>query len=290
MIRMSDGHWRHALVLMLLAAALLGTFLGTRIGAQPDDGNATLDRARARMYRKSSAEVWSAVPETLKAMNLTQPRLAAGQQFVIAWSMMPLGQPRERRSELRVFVSPFAEPARVYVGSIMRDRDPENPRMERLRYNAGELEAEFFRALERRIGEPGENIPVRADTRAAAARRLLGGAGDAHPCLTRLEQDDSPALDPENGVSAPQKIPESDVTPVGALGNLKKQPPAPVRVEATITEDGAVIGSRVLRGQADERYTNAVLDVMSLWHYRPVTVDGCRVPARITLAVNPSPK
>lgn len=58
---------------------------------QPDDLEGTLPVTRARMYRASSAAVWRAVPDALKAVNLVTPQLVAASQLAVAWQMMPMG-------------------------------------------------------------------------------------------------------------------------------------------------------------------------------------------------------
>src|SRR5262245_34147441 len=127
----------------LVGVLILAAF-AIAAGRQQDDEKATLNTMRARMYRLSSAEVWRAVPDALKAINVVFPKVNAARQYAVAWTFQPIAKPKAQRSELRVFVSPFAEPARVYVGSIMRDPPPDGGPGERVRYNAGELEQSFF--------------------------------------------------------------------------------------------------------------------------------------------------
>jgi hypothetical protein len=256
-----------------------------------DDRDATLSLNRARMYRVPSAEVWRAVPNVLKSMNLATPKVSASIQFAIAWQLLPMGLPKERRSELRAFVSPFAEPARVYAGSIKRTPSPDDPRAQVVQYNTGELEAAFFTALEKAVGEQGHAIPVRADLRAAAAHRLLGAAADADPCMKRLEDDEPPVLGAEGGVAAPLKLPDSDVPPVYPSAVRRRSVGAEARIDVTIAEDGAIIGARLINADAaDEAFTTAIVGAASLWHYRPSRVGGCNVPVRLTLAVQLSKK
>ena len=240
---------------------------------------------RARMYRASSATVWRAVPDALKAANLAPPQIVSASQLAIAWPMLPMG-PRERKSELRVFVSPFAEPARVYVGSVMRTPSPDDSRMLIVRYNTGELEASFFTALEKIVGEAGQPISTRVERRVEAVRALLGAAAASDACLARLEADEPPALGPDGGVSAPLKIPESDAIPVVPTGKQRDRVGREARIDATVTEDGAIVGARLIRtAAADEAFEAAVVGAASLWHYRPANIDGCHVPVRMTLAV-----
>lgn len=265
------------LVLALIATAAM---------PQPGDPDATFDKTRARMYSASSAAVWRAVPEALKAMNLVPATTAAASQFVVASSLFPAGLRKEQRSELHVFVSPFAEPARVYAGSVMRSPSPDAARLVIVRYNTGELESAFFSALERIVKEAGQTIPMSSERRAAAARGLLGAAADADPCLARLESDEPPALGPEGTVAAPLKIPESDVTPVVPAGKQRDRVGREARIDTTVTEDGAIAGARLINTAAtDEAFAGAVLGAASLWHYRPAKVGGCHVPVRLTLAV-----
>jgi hypothetical protein len=268
---------------------LLAPAIDARIAQPPDDPAATLGRTRARMYRLRSADVWRAVPDALKSASVVFPKINAASQFATAWSIEPMTRPRERRSELRVFVSPYAEPARVYVSSIMRDPDPGDSRNDIVRYNAGELESAFFTALEKAIGQPGEPIPMAAPARAALAHRLLGAAADTDVCLKRLEDDEPLGMNPDGGVMAPQKIKDSDAIPVYAGGKPRDRNAGQPRIDATITEDGALIPVRLIQtGTTEAAFTAAVLGAASLWHYEPVKIDGCNVPVRLTLAVEPA--
>lgn len=273
-------------------AALVVAAFASGIARQPsDDRDVMLDRMRARMYPLRSADVWRVVPEVLKSANLVFPKIVPDSQFAVAWTLQPMTQPKERRSELRVFVSPFAEPARVYVGSIMREPVPDDPRTERTRYNTGELEKAFFEALERTIHQQGELIPVNAGQRAAMAHRLLGATADADRCLARLEADEPPAFDSERGLIAPLKIAESDAPPVYQGGKQRGRGSGEARIDATVTEDGAIMGAHLINAASnDDALADAVLGAASLWHYRPARVGGCSAPVRLTLAIKLSPK
>lgn len=254
--------------------------------AQPGDPDALVDETRARMYPMPSAEVWRVVPQALKAINLAFPRTIASAQFAIAWQLQPMNLPQERRSELRVFVSPYAEPARVYAGSIMREPSPDDSRILSVRYNTGELESAFFAALEKILGHPGERVPLDAGRRAATAHRLLGAAADSDPCLKRLEEDEPFGMNPDGGVMAPQKIPETEAVPVAPGRRPRDKAAGQPRIDATITEDGALVGARLVQmSSRDDAFASAVLGAASLWHYQPVKIDGCYVPVRLTLAV-----
>lgn len=245
----------------------LGTYVGKVTFTQ------RLPYAHARMYSRSSQDVWQEALEVVGALGHAEDVTDVESQILVTqWVRFDaalFGQPPPESAgpgqglpqefELHVFVSPFVEPARVHVGSV-------SVGLGNVRYNLGVAEQWFFRALERRLGERGQAIPTDARTHRWVASQLLGVPDS---CL-----DSSPT----DGTA--QQTPTS-LTVVPAISARPLSADSVVALEVVVSLDGAVTASRaveVAESDTDGMVVAAATGAVSLWRYRPARSEECPVP------------
>jgi hypothetical protein len=258
----------------------------------PDAAADSIPASRARMYAVDSAKAWAAARALVAELGLKADKTAAAEQFLATkWApfrskqrpdLAVFSTPSGLESEdfqLHVFVSPFAEPARVYLGSVVqftgRPR-PDGPVQHSVAYSSGQVEDWFFAQLERKLGEAGRPIPTALGARGELARTLLGDR--AGPCL-------SPSR-PKGDLAPPEKIKESVVEVVYPPAEREAWHQALVVTQSTVSEDGGVFGERILGEAPPPQFQVSVLGAVSLLRYRPTRLGACPAPAITTYTVN----
>jgi len=244
---------------------------------------ASLPFANARSYDQTSDVVWRTAQDIVSEWGLTSSAQDDASQVLISeWK--PFGDFDESpffqslpslvmgdaelvplEFQLHLFVSPFVEPARVHVGSIIKTQDGQT---EYMHHSVGFIGAEFFRELERRLGDTGEGIPATA-------------IHETVPCpaesVTSAGTED---LNLENV----QRLADFEVfLPLLRSGVL-------VMLDATIAFDGSVTASRAISVNSsefdnDDVFGRAAQNVVSLWRYRPAQQAGCPVSVGATVAL-----
>lgn len=246
--------------------------------AAPAAAQETLALDRGRMYPLPASQVWQAARDTLAALGMKTDEMDAEHQLVITkfrgYGGGTVAGPtvpgyKAHRFQLHVFVSPFAEPARVHVGSLS-----ELTRMAggtSTMYAGGAAETWFLDALDRRLGAPGRAIPVDAGARASLAAELGG-----KPCAAR-----------EGQVASPEIIRLSEVKlvyPPRAAADAHK---GVVGLEFQVGEDGAIYGMRVASdSNPDQQFRHAALGMASVLRFTPGQRDGCPIPVNINWTIN----
>jgi TonB family protein len=259
---------------------------------------------RARLYPRPSREVWAHVLTLLKDVGFTTDHVDRDAQVVITkWQGVdrssPSGMPdfnlpspyAAQRFQLHLFVSPYAEPARVYVGAIViannkrADSDWSQKverQYDRRYYDLRVIEAWILDKLSEKVGAAGQPIPRNVRKRAMLTQSLLTAGSEAR-CVERLAAGTPP---PANGaeISQPKRVEITAVQPVFPGGDLDKGRSAVVRVEGTLMEDGSIWELKALdAGEPDTEFFAAAVHATSLWRFNPTRVDGCPVPAVITV-------
>lgn len=133
-------------LLLFGVVAVSGLFLTRTAVAQDPPAATVFPSWMARMYLRPNAVVWNAVQSVLKNSKLRTARVDNRRQFVTTQSVdldpgrfgfgVEVLRPRPNvgldvvsqgmgfaRAQLLILVSPFVEPARVYVGSIVDARN-----------------------------------------------------------------------------------------------------------------------------------------------------------------------
>lgn len=245
----------------------------------------SLPYSNARAYRQSSEMVWETVQEVADAWGLkTDTKDGPSHLLVSDWKRfsdfngspffqaMPTlpadgAQLVPAEFQLHLFVSPFVEPARVYVATVLRTDFEQN---RYVHHGVGFAATEFFRELEARLGSTGTTIPV-------------ASSSGSNPCLAT------------RGVGSPTAD-AVDLTPVRRLTDFEflypsVQSEALVILDVTIGFDGAVVASRVVSVNGaeitpPEVFAQAAKNIVTLWRYRPAERDGCPVSVMATVVMS----
>ncbi len=257
----------------------------------------------ARMYRGSSSEAWAAVQRIFadarikiatrdeKHHHLESAWIARDAALAPNSKTMGLPPPwRLRRYRLMAFVSPWVEPARIYLGSIVEvelepaaaalKRPANEPTQSRL-YNLDQPREWFFDRLEAVVG-PLQRVPVSAIKR----KRLAEDLGGSNPgCLgERLTATRPPG---PGSVKPPEKFFTS--VPLYPANVVNRRDTGQIGLEVWILEDGGTMPVRVIQrpGRSDEMLL-AASSAISLWRYSPAIINGCPVPTvmKVTTSFN----
>ena len=268
-----------------MVAAFLGGLVA--ISAHPVGAGqlTSLPYSDARAYRQSSEMVWETVLEVADAWGLKTAATDGPSHVLVSnWKRFsdfdgsPFFQsvptlPADGAQlvpvefQLHVYVSPFVEPARVHVATVLRTELEQN---RYVHHGVGFAATEFFRELEARLGSAGATIPADSST-------------GSNPCLA-MRETGSPTT---GGV---------DLTPVRRLTEVDVLYPAVesealVILDVTIGFDGAVVASRVVSVNGAEivrpdLFAQAAENLVSLWRYRPAARDGCPVSVMATVVMS----
>ena len=249
-----------------------------------------LPRWRARMYTLPSRQVWDTALATFKQLGIGVKEVDRDAQAAFTSMtdldrrMMPvpdMPSPYLPRSvQFHVFVSPFVEPARVYIGSVVKADNRLEPHLSGFVYGVRALEDWLFARLEARLGQTGHAMPDSAIARAALARSL-GGPPPVDGCGT-----DPP---PHGPITEPLPIKITRVQPIypGKEGYV----PAAVTVMATLLEDGAIVEARPLANSGPTvQYAQSAVEAVRLWRYRPTRLGECPIQTVMTVQVNFHPR
>jgi len=269
--------------------------LGPTAGQAVAEGSRAgdLPRWRARMYALPSRQVWDAALATLKRAHLGITEIDRGAQAAVTAmsdfdrAKMPLpelpARYQPRKVQFHMFVSPFAEPARVYVGSILQVDDSFAPDMTAYLYGVPGLEGWLFGELEAVLGQGGRTMPATPEAREALAQSLgasasssgCAGVGGSVPAGAQVKE--------------PQPIKITRVQPV--YPGKGEYAGGIVKVEATLQEDGSIVGARALQNAGPSaQYARAAVEAVRLWRYRPTRVGDCPMQIVMTVRVEFRPR
>jgi TonB family protein len=173
-----------------------------------------------------------------------------------------------RRFQILVFVSPYAEPARVYVASLVQvERETGGKLEKRTVYNMPAPSTWLLREFSKHLGDGGSVMPDSAAARAALADQLRkdGSTPGCSPSVAAVKP------------TPPVKF--FDVTPTYPARLLAERHRGQVRYEFDIQEDGAVQFSRFLdpADPADQPFLDATRAALAFWRFEPARLGGCPV-------------
>jgi len=241
---------------------------------------------RTRLYPVGSAAAWSSLRAVLKKQGIRIGESDQKAQVLVTAETRfdpdtgpsaPVldGRYRPRTFRLHLFVSPFSEPARVHVGSIVEAADQLEPRFTRYVFGLPALHEWLFDRLEEDLGRPGVPMP-RGESERKALARLLGTPETPCPDDSRLLPTDSPI--------APEPIKVSRFEPI--YPGRADSAPGRVKVTATLLEDGAVVDVRPTENTGPSaQYAHSAAEAVRLWRYRPARLGDCPIPIIMTVSV-----
>jgi TonB family protein len=244
-----------------------------------------------RLFSTRSQEAWEVVHKRMKELGLSPDKTdRASQATLTKWQevgakgleWLPAVMLEEpyvaKRIRFVVFVSPFAEPARVSIGSLIETEDRRSATSRALVYNSSTANRALMSEISTALGEDGLPIPGDRDERRKLALSVLKDR--ATDCLRQETPVKGAKLTP------PRKITLSNFDIVYPTPAQATRTEATIRVEFQILEDGTVTGLRSLDGPIGQQLEAAVFGAVSLLLFTPAMLDECHVPTVVTNQVN----
>ena len=247
----------------------------------------TYPMSKARMYPIASEELRAGLKGLMKELKFKLlvrkdslgvyvtrwMRLDSAKQFPALRPFQDLPGAVPVSAKLHIFVSPFAEPARIYISTMVDSTVGKS-------YNSGHIENWFYGQLEERLGLTGAAIPKTPKHRWTLATKLTG-ATEPDPCAAVVPLDPT-AEDRRN----PAILPETRIRPIFPDNMTREQENIGVHLRARIYEDGSVGDMDLVRSNSSQPgFARAAADTVSFWRYRPAMVDGCPVAVYFDILV-----
>ena len=256
--------------------------------AQTSNSGAASER---RLFSVRSHQAWEVVRKRLNELGLSPDKTDGASQAVLTkWrevgakgvEWLPAATLPEpyvaKRIRFLVFVSPFAEPARVSIGSLIEATDRSTSASRAVVYNGSDVNRTLMREIAKALGEDGLPIPTDREERRKISLSVLKDAAD--DCLRR-------GAPPKGAkVTAPRKIPVSVFEVLYPAQALAASTEGTVRVEFVILEDGTVSDIRVLDRSLGRQLEASAIGAVSLLLYSPAKLNECAVPTIMTYSVH----
>ena len=235
-----------------------------------------------RLFSMRAREAWIAVQQRIDELGFTIDKIDRQHQVMLTkWravgdpraEWLPSGITREpyipTRIRYVIFVSPFAEPARISIGSIVEAKH-RGTALDALAYNPRPANVALMRELTKALGEDGQPLPADREGRRKLALSIL--KDEADECVR--ERVSLEGAKP----TRPQRIRLSEFellypAPAAAVG---KQ--GIVKLAFEIVEDGTVTNIRLLGTPPGADMEASAIGAVSLLLYTPAKVGNCRVP------------
>jgi TonB family protein len=273
--------------------AVVGSlWLSSAAGAQASDpGPGGGPASEARLFGLRSHAAWQRVEVRLKELGLSAAKVDRANQVAITnwrgvdakgmgWLRLPPLPKSYVADQVRfeVFVSPFVEPARVYVGSMMEVKDVLSGSGARATaYNLVELNRALMTELTTALEGEGVPIPRQIEQRRQLALSALGDEAD--DCLRQASHQKGGKITP------PSKVPVSKFDVIYPAGALEQRKAGTVRVMFILLEDGAVTDVRLQDPPLGDPFEASAMGAASLLVYSPGRLHGCPVPVNMTYTV-----
>ena len=245
----------------------------------------------ASMYAVPHAAAWQALLDVVTEAKLGIDERREAQGLLITKSVevsrdrFGVGPPDlpvpfdKAAVQFYVFVSPFAEPARVYVGSLVigssKAQVHDAPEASLVVYNSWALGTWLLARITQRLNVPAQLIPQTVDRRNALAQSLLPYV-DA--CLKPNRAHTGVVKDP---------VPIYRMDPVYPEDQLALRNTATVDVDGMVDEDGAFVPLRVRSDTpVSPTIEGAALAAAELWRFRPFQDGNCAAAGQITVELS----
>jgi len=278
------------IVELVMAAVVTGSFLvGSAQDAPSSDPEGRGVGSESRLFAMRSDDAWEVVQRRLKELGLGSERVDRTNQVVLtkwraldstelAWLPRPALSDAyvAKRVRFEVFVSPFAEPARVYVGSVVEGRHAMTS-APATAYNVRNVNQAVMGEIAKALGQDGRPIPSGGEERRRLALSLV--KEETNPCLRR----DWP---PAGGkATPPRKLAISEFEVLYPAAALEHRTEGAVQVLFTIQEDGGVTDVRVQGAPLGRQLEASAVGAASLLIYSPAKVDGCPISVLVSYTV-----
>lgn len=238
-----------------------------------------------RVFDISSEDAWRRVQDRLKELGLEADKTDGKNRLLLTkpvyfgdrrfeWLPRPkLSQEfASVRTRFEVFVSPFVEPARLYVGSVTEVHQTTGKVSQAILYNDPTVNTALLRQLARGLRQEGFPIPASREERQKVVAPLLKGRPDE--CAQRIESChvSSSRLD------KPERLALSEFEVVFPEQAAREKVEAPVVVQLDVSEDGAVVGGQVLGSRRGHQLEVSAAGATSLLVFSPLRLCGCPAP------------
>jgi TonB family protein len=247
--------------------------------------------SEGRFFAVGSNEAWALVQERLGSLGFSFDKIDRTNHVILTkWrgadakglEWLPAASLPEpyvaERFRFEVFVSPFAQPARVYVGSLVEARKAGPGSASATAYNVRNLNQALMGEIAKAVGQDGFPIPTPQDERRRLALSLLREGADA------CSKQESPP--PGAKITPPQKIRDSEFPVLYPPAALSEGVEGSVQVEFTVLEDGSVRDPRLVGSPLGHQLEASALGAASLLLYRPTKLGECSVPTVVTYTVH----
>ncbi len=246
-----------------------------------------------RLFDLPSKKAWDLVQDRLKDVGLGADKKDGKNQLLLThwgeFSDSRLGWlPRPKawrefapqRVRFEVFVSPFVEPARVYVGSLTQVRQVTGRGAQAILYNDPTVNAALLAELAKALGQGGFEIPSSRAERQRLVTSVLKGRTD--DCALQAEACKVSSAK----VDKPQMLPLSQFQVLFPESAARERVEAPVVVQLDVSEDGAVVGGQVLGTPRGHQLEASAAGATSLLVFSPLRLCGCPAPHMTVYTIN----
>jgi hypothetical protein len=259
--------------------------------AQAAADRSTWPHNAGRLFDLPSKKVWDRVRDRLKDLGLSTDKEDGRNQLLLTdWGdyrrLQWLSRPKvwqeyaPERVRFEVFVSPFVEPARVYVGSVTQVRQVMGRGAQAILYNDPMVNAALLAELAKALGHDGFEIPSSREERQKLAAWVLDGKPDE--CAQQVD-----ACKVSSGkVEKPQMLPLSQFQVLFPESAAREGVEAPVVVQLDVSEDGAVVGGQLLGAPRGHQLEASAAGATSLLVFSPLRLCGCPAPHMTVYTIN----
>jgi hypothetical protein len=258
------------------------------VSVYPTEGN--YPGHQGRIYPVNARDVWRTAHAWLEAVGLPTAGLDQERQALVTEARFfgdVKGAPRPdvgpgyipEAFQVHLYVSPFVEPARLYVGTVVRAAKPLARKTVALAYNSAQLNGWVFDGIETLLNTQGRLIPLEQEDRRRLSLALSPDGAD--PCLVRGFPESYAA----GTLIEPKRIQSTQVEIPYPVEEQRRQQRGAVAVELLVLEDGAVSPSWPGGLPTRNAFGNAAIGALSLLKYEPTRYEDCPVPTYITFTV-----
>lgn len=248
----------------------------------------------SRMFRRKSRDVWIRALQLLEFMKVPLESKDEDHQVLVSRPLTVDKNVIQRLGKieltpwhpqgyalLQVFVSPYVEPARVHVGSVVIYT---LGKANTWHINAGQVENLFLSALGESLGETGHPIPMSFIRRSELASRLDEDTVSS-PCSSLQNSSDPIArtllvMPPAAEVGAIPKEVDAPILVHHAADMMLRQRVRPVSLTASVAilEDGSVAGTVPSGDEPLRKDQQYLLSMGMLMTFRPLRYRDCFFP------------
>ncbi len=261
--------------------------------AQASASRSAWPHNEGRLFDVPSREAWDRVQDRLKDLGLRADKKDGKNQLLLTkwgdfrddrlrWLPRPKRLPEyaPERVRFEVFVSPFVEPARLYVGSVSQVRQVTGRGLQAILYNDPTVNAALVAELAKALGHEGFGIPSSREER----QKLVASVRKGRPDECALQVDACKVSSAE--VEKPQMLPLSQFQIIFPDSAARERVEAPVVVQLDVSEDGAVLGGKLIGSPRGHQLEASAAGATSLLVFSPLRLCGCPAPHMTVYTIN----